>query len=82
MPSGTPGRASWVAGVLEALLFTCLPDDCFYDDDLPIATLSLESPGGTPYLFPALRARGPSGPIAFLAPLGVTLDAFLHTFGK
>ena len=24
---------------LEALLFSCLPDDCFYDDDLPIANL-------------------------------------------
>ena len=28
-------------------------------------TLSLESPGGTPYLLPALRALGPSATIAF-----------------
>ena len=56
--------------VFRALFFICLHDGCLYDDDLPIANFELESPGGTPYLLPALRALGPSGHMAFWRLLG------------
>ena len=80
MPSGTPVRVSWSAEVLGLCFFVCLLDVCLHDDDNPIKAISLESPWGTPYLFPALRAHAALRASRFLAPLGVTLDAVCSHF--
>ena len=64
MPSGTPVRVRWGAVFLGlCFLFVCMMFICK-------SSFWAESPGGTPYLFPALRALGPSALIAFWCPLG------------
>ena len=71
-----PHRACWHTSACRVLCrdfrslhFTYLPDGCLFDDVCRKRTLSLESPGGTPYLFPALRAHASSWAHSFLEPL-------------
>ena len=68
--------------VLKAFLFVCLLDVCLHDDDNPIKAISLESPGGTPYLLPALRAPGACGLRAFWRQLGSPWTHFFQLFDK
>ena len=44
--------------------------------------ISLESPGGTPYLLPALRAQAPCGLRAFWRQLGSPWTHFFQLFYK
>ena len=75
VPSGTPVRfRGGGPGFLGlCILLTCLMVVCM----MMICqqrTLSLESPGGTPYLFPALRAHASPRAYSFLELQFVTLN--------
>ena len=55
-------------------------DGCLYDDDLPIANLEPGVSGRNSLPLPGTPGPGNLRKYSFLAPLGVTLDAFCSHF--